>query len=606
MVTGEAPDGLIQNLPPRPGVYRMTDAEDQVIYVGKARDIRSRVRNHFRNADGDSKERVLTNQVRHIHVTLTHTETEALLLESNLIKNYRPRYNVLLRDDKSYPYIFLSRDHPYPRLAFHRGPQKQKGRYFGPYPSASAVRETLKLMQKLFPVRQCEDSFFANRTRPCLQFQIERCSGPCTDKVDYTSYQEFVHQAELFLEGRNEELTRELTERMEAASQAMRFEEAARIRDQIRSIRRIQEHQHVSGSAGDHDVIAVRSGGSQACVQVFFIRGGRNLGNRAFFPTHPEGAPPEAILEAFLIQFYDDKPVPPNLVINREIKQRKALESALSERMGRKVTITHPCRGEKRQWVAMAERNADNALERRVAEATGLRARYLALTEALGLDTTPARVECFDVSHTRGEGMVASCVVFDAEGARKSDYRRYNIHEVAAGDDYGALEHALTRRFGRLKREEASLPDLVIVDGGQGQLRVASNVFEELQIIGVALLAIAKGPERRPGEEDLWQPGRDRPFRLDSHAQALHLLQQMRDEAHRFAVSSHRTRRAKARRESPLEAIPGIGGKRKKALLYYFGGLKGIRSAGVEDLAKVEGISRSLAERIYEAFHSGG
>ena len=606
MTSTEQRKALIEKMPTGPGVYRMEDASGVVVYVGKARNIRARIRSHFQNADTDPKARAMVAQIADIQATLTHTETEALLLESNLIKRHRPRYNVLLRDDKSYPYIFLSRNHDYPRLAFHRGPQKEKGRYFGPYPSASAVRETLKLMQRIFPVRQCEDTFFANRTRPCLQYQIERCSGPCTGEVALDTYREYVRQAELFLDGRNEELTTELTERMETASANMRFEEAARLRDQIRAIRQVQEHQHVSGGTGDHDVIAVRMEAGLACVQVFFIRGGRNLGNRAFFPKHTEGVAPEQILEAFLTQFYDDKPVPPNVVVNRPLSEQDALAEALSERMERKVTITHPQRGEKRHWVAMAEHNADNALQRRVAEEAGLAERYQALTDALGLEAVPERVECFDISHTRGEGPVGSCVVFDREGPRKSDYRRFNVRDVEPGDDYGAMEEVLTRRYGRLKREEAQLPDLVIIDGGQGQLNVAQRVFEELQIEGVELLGVAKGPERRPGEEDLWRPGSDRPFGLDPHSKALHLMQQIRDEAHRFAVSGHRQRRSKARRESALDGIPGVGGKRKKALLHHFGGLKGIRAAGIEDLQKVEGISRSLAERIYAEFHAGG
>ncbi|HKJ70430.1 MAG TPA: excinuclease ABC subunit UvrC [Gammaproteobacteria bacterium] len=593
-------------MPTGPGVYRMEDATGAVVYVGKARNIRARIRGHFHNADTDPKARAMVGQIHDIQVTLTHTETEALLLESNLIKRHRPRYNVLLRDDKSYPYIFLSRNHDYPRLAFHRGPQKEKGRYFGPYPSAGAVRETLKLMQRIFPVRQCEDTFFANRSRPCLQYQIERCSGPCTGEVDHATYQEYVRQAELFLDGRNQELTDELTERMEAASAGMRFEEAARLRDQIRAIRRVQEHQHVSGGSGDHDVIAVRMEAGVACVQVFFIRGGRNLGNRAYFPQHTEGVPPEGVLQAFLTQFYDDKPVPASVVVNRDLEEREALAEVFTERMGRKVTITHPKRGEKRHWVAMAEHNADNALKRRVAEEAGLAERYQALADALGLEGVPERMECFDISHTRGEGTVGSCVVFDHEGPRKSDYRRFNIRDAEAGDDYAAMEEVLTRRYGRLKREGAALPDLVIVDGGRGQLGVAERVFEELQIEGVELLGVSKGPERRPGEEDLWRPGNSLAFSLDPHAKALHLLQQIRDEAHRFAISGHRQRRAKARRESALDGIPGVGGKRKKALLHHFGGLKGIRAAGIEDLQKVEGISRSLAERIYAEFHAGG
>ncbi|MFB6260936.1 MAG: excinuclease ABC subunit UvrC, partial [Thiohalorhabdaceae bacterium] len=579
MTSTEQRKSLIEKMPTGPGVYRMEDASGVVVYVGKARNIRARIRSHFQNADTDPKARAMVAQIADIQATLTHTETEALLLESNLIKRHRPRYNVLLRDDKSYPYIFLSRNHDYPRLAFHRGPQKEKGRYFGPYPSASAVRETLKLMQRIFPVRQCEDTFFANRTRPCLQYQIERCSGPCIGEVAFDTYREYVRQAELFLDGRDEELTTELTERMETASANMRFEEAARLRDQIRAIRQVQEHQHVSGGTGDHDVIAVRMEAGLACVQVFFIRGGRNLGNRGFFPQHTEGVPPEEVLQAFLTQFYEDKPVPPNVVVNRPLSEQDALAEALSERMERKVTITHPQRGEKRHWVAMAEHNADNALQRRVAEEAGLAERYQALTDALGLEAVPERVECFDISHTRGEGPVGSCVVFDREGPRKSDYRRFNVRDVEPGDDYGAMEEVLTRRYGRLKREEAQLPDLVIIDGGQGQLNVAQRVFEELQIEGVELLGVAKGPERRPGEEDLWRPGNNQPFGLDPHSKALHLMQQIRDEAHRFAVSGHRQRRSKARRESALDGIPGVGGKRKKALLHHFGGLKGIRAA---------------------------
>jgi len=606
MAISEAQNQLIHKMPTGPGVYRMVDDSGVVVYVGKARNIRQRIRNHFQNADTDPKTRAMVRQIADIQVTLTHTETEALLLESNLIKRHTPRYNVLLRDDKSYPYIFLSRSHDYPRLAFHRGPQKERGRYFGPYPSASAVRETLKLMQKIFPVRQCEDTFFANRTRPCLQYQIDRCSGPCTGEVDHDTYQEYVRQAELFLDGRNDELNRELTERMEKASAELRFEEAARLRDQIQAIRRVQEHQYVSGGSGDHDVIAVRMEAGVACVQVFFIRGGRNLGNRAYFPSHTEGVPPEGVLQAFLTQFYDDKPIPPSVVVNLPLSEEAALAEAFAERMERKVTITHPQRGEKRHWVAMAEHNADNALKRRISEEAGLEERYRALAEALQLDGPPGRMECFDISHTRGEGTVASCVVFDREGPRKSDYRRFNIGDIEAGDDYAAMEQVLNRRYGRLKREGAELPDLVIVDGGKGQLAVAARVFEELQISGVELLGISKGPERRPGEEDLWRPGQATPFSLDPHSRALHLLQQIRDEAHRFAVSGHRQRRSKARRESALDGIPGVGGKRKKALLHHFGGLKGVRSAGIEDLQKVEGISQALAERIYAEFHAGG
>jgi excinuclease ABC subunit C len=605
MAQDEKANALIQKMPSGPGVYRMLDPDGVVVYVGKAKNIRQRIAGHFSNAEHDPKARAMLRQVADIATALTHTETEALLLESNLIKQHKPRYNVLLRDDKSYPYIFLSRNHDYPRLAFHRGPQKEKGRYFGPYPSAGAVRETLKQMQRIFPVRQCEDTFFANRSRPCLQYQIERCSGPCTGEVDHATYQEYVREAELFLEGRNEELTDELNRRMEQASQELSFERAARIRDQIRAIRRIQEHQHVSGGSGDHDVIAVRMEGDNACVQVFFIRGGRNLGNRAFFPQHTESEPPEGVLTAFLPQFYADKPVPPSVVLSHDVADRAALEAMFSERMERKVQLTVPQRGAKRHWIAMAESNADAALRQRLSDEARLHERYSSLAEALDLPAPPARMECFDISHTRGEGTVASCVVFDGEGPRKSDYRRFNISDIEPGDDYAAMEQVLQRRYGRLKREGAELPDLILIDGGKGQLGVAERVLEELQVTGVALASIAKGPERRPGDEEIWLPGRDEPLRLDPHDMGLHLLQQIRDEAHRFAVSGHRARRAKGRRQSALDGIPGVGAKRKKALLTHFGGLQGVRAAGVQDLESVPGINRELAERIYAEFHAG-
>ncbi len=604
MTETSAPHKLVQNLPTGPGVYQMLDTTGSVIYVGKAKNLRQRVKSHFQNGEAEPKTRAMVGQVHDIQVTLTHTETEALLLESNLIKKHRPRYNVLFRDDKSYPYIFLSKAHPYPRLALHRGPQREAGRYFGPYPSARAVRETLQLLHKIFPVRQCEDSFFAHRARPCLQYQIQRCSGPCTGMVGITRYQEYVREVELFLEGRNRELTEGLSQRMEQASAEMRFEEAAWLRDQIRAIRRIQEHQHISGGSRDHDIIAVSVEAGIACVQVFFIRGGRNLGNREFFPRHTAGLSPEEILEAFLPQFYIDKPAPPSVIISHPIGNQTQLASALSERMGHKVTLTHPQRGEKRHWIAMALHNAESALQRRLSEHFSHQDRSRCLAEALELDTPPERIECFDVSHTQGEGTVASCVVFDQEGPRKGDYRRFNISKIDPGDDYGALEQVLTRRYQRLKREETPLPDLVVVDGGPTQLKVAEQVFEELQMTGVALISIAKGEARRPGEELIWPTQSESPVRLDPHAKALHLLQWLRDEAHRFALSGHRQRRGKARQDSALDAVSGIGRKRKKMLLQHFGGLQGVRTAGVEDLLAVPGINRALAERIYLQFHS--
>lgn len=598
------PQAFLRTLTEQPGVYRMLDAEGRILYVGKARNLKRRVASYFRATGLPVKTRALMRQVAAIEVTVTRTEGEALLLESNLIKAHRPRYNVLYRDDKSYPWIYLATDTPWPRLAFHRGARNRPGRYFGPYPSAQAVRETLALLAKVFRVRQCEDSVFRNRSRPCLQYQIERCSAPCVGRIGAQDYARDVEDAVRFLEGRSDEIVQALTERMQAAAAALEFEEAARLRDRIATLRRIQERQYVTGTRGDLDIVALAMEGGLAVVQVFFVRGGRNLGNKSFRPTVPDGEPPEAVMEAFLSQFYSVHAPPAEILVNLlDEAETGLLEKALSERAGRQVRLRRRVRGERARWLEMAVRNARMALTAHLASRGGMRARLEALREALALDAVPARLECFDISHTRGEAPVASCVVFDEEGPRKADYRRFNIEGVTPGDDYAALHQALERRYRRLRAGEAPLPDVLFIDGGRGQLAQARAVLSELGVTGVILVGIAKGPDRKPGLETLFVAGRAEPVRLPPDAPALHLVQQIRDEAHRFALTGHRQRRRQQRTRSPLESIPGIGARRRQRLLTHFGGLREVARAGVEDLMRVKGISRRLAEQIHAAFH---
>lgn len=596
--------GFLQHLTHRPGVYRMIGSGGEILYVGKALNLKKRVASYFRTSGLSPKTQALMAQVDRVEVTVTHTEGEALILENNLIKELRPRYNVLLRDDKSYPYIHLSGDEEFPRLAFHRGPRRAKGRYFGPYPSASAVRETLSLLQKLFPVRQCEDSFFRNRSRPCLQYQIKRCTAPCVGFVDPETYMGDVRHAEMFLEGKTNAVIDELVHRMETASAELDFELAARYRDQIAALRRVSERQYVSGEGGDLDVVACVAQGGAACVQVFFIRSGRNLGNKAFFPSIPEGADAGEVLAGFLPQYYLDKEVPSDIVVSHAFDDLELVAEVLTECAGHRVNVRHRVRSERARWLEMAQNNAAHALGVRLASRTSIQRRLEALQEALQLDQIPTRIECFDISHTMGEAPVASCVVFENEGAVKSDYRRFNIEGVQPGDDYAALRQALQRRYTRLKKGEGKLPDLLLIDGGKGQVRQAREVLEELQVEGVTIAGVAKGPERRPGLETLFLSEHSSPLILARDSAALHLIQQIRDEAHRFAITGHRQRRSRIRSTSVLEAIPGMGPKRRQRLLQQFGGLREIARAGVEDLASVQGISRDLAQRIYDAFHS--
>ncbi len=594
--------GYLKTLSSRPGVYRMLNAVGEVIYVGKARNLVKRVGSYFSRSVTTPKTRALVSQIANIEVTVTHTENEALILENNLIKELRPRYNVLLRDDKSYPYIFLSADQ-FPRLAYHRGAKRARGRYFGPYPSAGAVRETLNLLQKLFRVRQCEDTFYSNRSRPCLQYQIKRCTAPCVDYVSAVEYADDVRLATLFLEGKDSQVIDELVRQMEAASAKLEFERAAQYRDQIASLRRVQERQYVSGAGGDLDVIVSAYEKGVGCVQVVFIRGGHQLGNKTFFPSHTQDTDVAEILAAFLPQYYIGKQVPTEILVNQPMDDQQLLEEVLSEQAGRKVSISHNLRGDRARWVQMAVINVDDALRRHLASKSGMRQRYEALQDALELDSTPQRLECFDISHTMGEATVASCVVFNDEGPLKSDYRRFNIEGITPGDDYAAMHQALTRRYTRLKEGEGKLPDILFIDGGKGQLAEAQKVLEELQVSDVVLVGVAKGPERKAGLETLFLYGHDQPIILPTDSPALHLIQQIRDEAHRFAITGHRQRRAKTRSTSVLEGIPGVGPKRRRDLLKQFGGWQEVARAGVDDLLKVKGISRDLAQKIYDALH---
>lgn len=596
------PKAFVKTLTTLPGVYRMLDQRGQTLYVGKARNLRARVASYFREYQTSAKTLSLVTHICAIEVTVTHTEVEALILESTLIKQLQPRYNILLRDDKGYPYIQLSSG-DYPRLSLHRGAKRGSARYFGPYPNANAVRDTLNLLQKVFRLRSCEDSFFRVRTRPCLQYQIKRCTAPCVGFVDQVGYQQQLRDALLFLEGRSGQVIEGLAQRMEAAAATLDFEAAAIYRDQIVDLRQIQQRQHVEGENGDLDGVACAVQGGSACVQVFMFRGGRLLGNQGFFPRLPESADASAVLGAFLAQYYLDKEVPGELLVSHELANAAVLIQAFQERTGHKIVLSAHPRGERARWLDLARRNAEHALTAHLSSQAGMRQRLQALQQALGLDLPLTRLECFDISHTGGEATVASCVVFGAEGAIKADYRRYNIEGIAPGDDYAALRQALHRRYVRLREEPGRLPDILLIDGGKGQLAQAREMLQELQVTGVMAVGIAKGLERRPGLETLFLSGQNRPLILPADSAALHLVQQIRDEAHRFAITGHRQRRAKARTASALDHISGIGPKRRQALLRQFGGVKQLTQAGAEDIARVEGINADLAQRIYDAFH---
>jgi excinuclease ABC subunit C len=601
------PGPLLRSLTNRPGVYRMLNAKGKVIYVGKARNLRKRVASYFRRSVQDAKTAAMMPLVADVEVTVTNTETEALILEYNLIKEHKPRFNVILRDDKSYPYIYVSTHQPFPRLRFHRGPRTGKGRYFGPYPSTSAVRRTLNELQKLFLIRQCPDSYFRNRSRPCLQYQIKRCTAPCVGYVDEATYRADIEAAVLFLEGRNRSVIDTMVKRMEEASGRRDYEQAARFRDQIARFKKVEAEQLVSRtSAADLDVIAMASLPGVHCVTIMYIRGGKVLGSRNFFPRVSGDANESQLLSGFLPQYYLNKSAPAEIVVDAEIMDRDLLEHGFGERSGHRVHIKHRVRGDRFRWLQLARTNAEQGVRLYVASNATLKKQFAALGEALRLDGPPDRLECFDVSHTSGEATVASCVVFNQAGPLKSDYRRFNLSPGAAGDDYAAMSEALRRRYERVRKGEVPMPDVLFVDGGKGQLGEAMTVLDELEIDWLQVVAVAKGRTRKPGMEQLFLAGQNTPTILPADSPALHLIQQIRDEAHRFAISGHRQRRAKARKTSRLEEIPGLGPKRRRELLKQFGGLQGVRGAGVDDLVKVRGISRALAERIYNNLHLGG
>jgi excinuclease ABC subunit C len=593
---------LIASLPHLPGVYRMFDAAGAALYVGKARDLKKRVASYFQKSGHEPRIASMIGQVARVETTAVRSEGEALLLENNLIKALEPRYNILYRDDKSYPYICLSGD-AYPQLRFHRGTLDRKHRYFGPFPSAGAVREGIALLQKVFQLRTCENTVFANRSRPCMLHQIERCTAPCVGLIGEADYEQDVHAALLFLQGKTDEVLAQLKRQMDRAAEALDFERAARTRDKIARLQQLQSRQFVeSATVADLDVVVAVHEHNVFAVNVVMIRGGRHVGDRTFFPRHAESGEITDVVCAFLAQHYVERPVP-RTIVAPQASEVDALAQVLSEQSARKVDIVTNPGGERRVWVTMATQNATLAIRQRLAQKATQEDRLAALQEALRLPSTTQRIECFDVSHTMGEAAVASCVIFDKLAMQTSEYRRFNVTPAQAGDDYAAMREALTRRCARIMAGEYPPPDLLVIDGGRGQVNVASEVLAEQGLHQTALIGIAKGPERKPGLEDIVFPGRDAVLNLPPDHPGLHLLQQIRDEAHRFAIQGHRARRAKARNTSSLQEINGIGAKRRQALLAHFGGLKGMQSASVEDLARVPGISHALAERIYAELH---
>ncbi|PXW83487.1 excinuclease ABC subunit C [Nitrosomonas sp. Nm84] len=592
------------NLPLQPGVYRMMNAKGEVIYVGKAINLKKRVSSYFQKSNLGPRIQLMISQVTGIETTVTRSEAEALLLENNLIKSLKPRYNIIFRDDKSYPYVILS-GHDFPRLGFYRGVLDKTHQYFGPYPNAGIVRESIQLLQKIFRLRTCEDSVFSNRTRPCLLFQIKRCSGPCVNQINQQAYQTDVKNAELFLQGKQTEVMEVIATKMQQASAQMKYEQAAVLRDQTQALRRIREKQFVdSGKALDADVVAcafMPDGSGKVCVNLAMIRGGRHLGDKSFFPQNADDYTPANIVEAFLAQHYLNRSVPPLIILGEKI-EGETLQQLLTEQCDHKITIQlHPV-GEKRAWLDMATENARLALKQMINRQASQEKRLLALQQELQMPGLN-RIECFDISHTMGEATVASCVVYDNFSMRNNEYRRYNIEGITPGDDYAAMRAALSRRYQKIMSGEGQLPDLILIDGGKGQVAAAQEALQELGISDANLLGVAKGEERKPGLEQLISPALEKPLQLPSEHAALHLIQQIRDEAHRFAIQGHRSRRGKARTSSSLEDISGVGSKRRQRLLGRFGGLKGVLTASIEELQQTEGISRKLAEKIYKELH---
>ena len=599
---------FLKSLTQRPGIYQMLDSEGQVLYVGKAKNLKNRVTSYFRKTGLTVKTAALVKRIVQIDVTVTETETEALILEHNLIKQYRPPFNILMRDDKSYPYIFISDRDPWPRLSFHRGPKKAKGTYFGPFPSVHAVRESMSFLQKVFRVRQCEDVFFKNRSRPCLQYQIKRCSAPCVGFVKPDDYAEDVNLTLLYLDGKAEKILQQLERDMDKSSIALEFEKAGEYRDQISALRQVQAQQMIEKGRGTIDVVAGAVTNGQACVNMLYVRQGRILGSRSYYPKAPLAEKVSELLDEFLPHLYLDgagRPdLPKEILVNASLECAEVLTDALKEKIGRNIEIRDSVRGFRAKWIELAQRTAEQNLAGKLASKQTLQQRFESLRETIGLDEVPERLECFDISHSSGEAVVASCVVFDSNGALKSDYRRFNIENITGGDDYAAMEQAIRRRYTRLMKGEGKLPDVLLIDGGKGQIGVAKSVLTELGVVGVVVLGVAKGTTRKPGLETLILADQNNKVIARPQQAALHLIQQIRDEAHRFAITGHKQRRDKKRRTSALEGIPGVGPTRRRDLLKHFGGIVEVKKASVADLMKVENINKKVAEAIYGALYN--
>jgi len=597
-------ENFLRHLTHQPGVYRMYDEAGDVIYVGKAKDLRKRVSSYFREKVDRVKTQVLVKQIADMDVTVTNTEAEALILENTFIKKYRPRYNVLLRDDKSYPYIILT-DHQHPRLGFHRGARRQKGDYFGPFPNGAAVRESLRLMQKIFPVRQCEDSYYRARSRPCLQYQLKRCLAPCVNVCTDEEYAEQVRFAKQFLGGKNQQVIDQLVSKMETASEALDFERAARYRDQIAMLRRTQERNSVTGAQQELDVIGLARGNGFVTVQMLFVRDNHLQGSRSYFPKVPADTPDDELLRAFLLQFYlsdtAGRKVPSEIILPADASRDDVLAEVMGQAVNKKVRLLQNVRGERKQYQQLAQKNAVNALESKLNQQSTMNRRTKALEQVLELGVPIQRMECFDISHTMGQQTVASCVVFDQNGPKKTDYRRYNIDGITPGDDYAAMSKALAKRYDNAK-EAGNIPDILFIDGGKGQLAQAEKYFADWGKETPLLIGVAKGESRKPGLETLIMAGSHETIPLNKDASALHLIQHIRDESHRFAITGHRQKRGKAKKTSSLEQIEGIGAKRRQKILKNLGGLHEVKNASIEQLANVPGISRALAEKIYYSF----
>lgn len=591
----------------QPGIYQMFGSDGSILYIGKAKNLKNRLSSYFRKSGLTPKTAALVARIDRIEVTITNSETEALILEQNLIKSNRPPYNILLRDDKSYPYIFVSSGEPYPRISFHRGVKKKQGDYYGPFPNVSAARESMQFLQKTFRVRQCEDSVFNNRSRPCLQYQIKRCSAPCVELISTENYKNDLRHTHMYLTGANQELTEEIANQMEQAAQSLEFEKAAYFRDQITSLRSVQAQQIIEEGTGDIDVVAIVARPNALCVHILFVRQGRILGSRSFFPNLGITETPSEALAEFIAQFYlasAGRDIPREIITNHELEGAGVIASAIQASIGRQVHITHKVRSHRQQWLQMAVNAAEQNLIAHLNSKQNQLDRFVALQDALQLDELPQRLECFDISHSSGELTVASCVVFNTNGPLKSDYRRFNIEGITPGDDYAAMEQALERRYTRLKKGEGRMPDILLIDGGKGQLGKAIAVLGELGIDDVLIIGVAKGATRKAGFETLYNADTDTEIVLNNDSSALHLIQHIRDEAHRFAITGHKQRRDKKRKTSTLEDIPGVGAVRRRALLRHFGGLQEIVKASAQDIAKIDGISQKMAEDIYAFFHN--